>query len=179
MQNNQAIPNEIPDFVDERDVFGLINTKRIKDKKTLNSILKDEKSNIHFKYASVISRLLAFSIDVLILLCIFPLLKILNETFFPMNPMKDQKSIIIILVIWVIYYALFESSLNQGTIGKMIMNIRVVDINGKKLQFSNALFRGIFEIISLFPFGIGIWGMIGNKNKKGWLDKLFNCYVIK
>ena len=42
------------------------------------------------------------------------------------------------LLLWLLYYALMESSPLQATLGKMALSIRVTDMAGQRIQFSCA-----------------------------------------
>src|SRR5260370_21688129 len=55
-----------------------------------------------------------------------------------------------------LYYAYFESSDWQGTIGKKVMSLVVTDLNANRISFARASGRFFAKIISgLIPLGIG------------------------
>ncbi len=55
-----------------------------------------------------------------------------------------------------LYYALMESSERQATLGKVVLNLKVTDMNGNRLSFGRATGRYFAKIVSgLIPFGIG------------------------
>jgi len=56
------------------------------------------------------------------------------------------------LLVYLIVYAIFESSKWRGTIGKMIMKLQTTDIAGNKISFFKALWRNILKL-----FIGGLW----------------------
>src|SRR4029077_16530876 len=58
-------------------------------------------------------------------------------------------------VLWLLYYALMESSPLQATLGKMALSIKVTEIAGQRISFLRALGRNLAKIISGFILLIG------------------------
>jgi uncharacterized RDD family membrane protein YckC len=65
------------------------------------------------------------------------------------------------LVITVLYYSLFESSAKQGTWGKQMLELRVVDMTGERIDIGTAFTRtlvksapSIIILAGLFVFGM-------------------------
>jgi len=56
-------------------------------------------------------------------------------------------SLVVIVLQW-LYYALMESSAKQGTVGKMVLNLKVVDLAGNKITFGRATGRFFGKILS-------------------------------
>lgn len=79
-----------------------------------------------------------------------------------------------------LYYALLESSVHQGTLGKMALGLIVTDIEGKRVTFARASGRFFAKIITgLIPFFIG-YIMAGFTQKKQALhDMIASCLVLK
>ncbi len=78
-----------------------------------------------------------------------------------------------------LYFALMESSKNQGTIGKIVFKIRVTDYEGNRISFARATGRYFGKILSALIIYIGFI-MAGFTDKKQALhDILANCYVVK
>ena len=80
---------------------------------------------------------------------------------------------------WVlmIYWILMESSVLQGSIGKMIVGIRVVDRDGKRLSMKTALYRNAAKIVSAVIFGIGFLMAGWTKRKQALHDTMTGCFV--
>ena len=79
-----------------------------------------------------------------------------------------------------LYYAYFESSNWQGTVGKKVMSLVVTDLNGNRISFARASGRFFAKIISgLIPLGIG-YILAGVTEKKQALhDMIANCLVLR
>lgn len=78
-----------------------------------------------------------------------------------------------------LYFSLMESSKYQGTLGKIALNIKVVDYQGGRISFLRATGRYFSKIISAIIFMIG-YIMAGFTAKKQALhDIIAETYVIK
>jgi uncharacterized RDD family membrane protein YckC len=79
-----------------------------------------------------------------------------------------------------LYYAYFESSDWQGTIGKKVISLVVTDLNGNRISFARASGRFFAKIISgLIPLGIG-YILAGVTEKKQALhDMIAGCLVLR
>lgn len=78
-----------------------------------------------------------------------------------------------------LYFAFMESSKYQGTLGKIILGIKVTDINGQKVTFLRATGRHFGKIISAIIF-LGGFIMAGFTEKKQALhDIMAGCLVVK
>ena len=83
-----------------------------------------------------------------------------------------------VLMNW-LYFALMESSRHQGTVGKLVLNIKVTDYNFGKISFGRATGRFFGKYISSFILMIG-YIMAGLTEKKQALpDMMASCYVIR
>ena len=76
------------------------------------------------------------------------------------------------------YFVILESSFLQGTFGKMILKIKVVNSNGEGLSLLNSTGRFFGKFLSAFILGIGFFMVLFTKNKQGLHDKLANTYVV-
>ena len=84
----------------------------------------------------------------------------------------------IIAVGW-LYFALMESSKNQGTLGKMALSLKVTDMEGNPISFARASGRYFGKIISSMIMMIG-YILAGLTEKKQALhDILAGCLVIR
>jgi len=85
----------------------------------------------------------------------------------------------ITFVLIIVYYTLMEASKFQGTVGKIILGLKVTDINGNKLDVVKALIRNISKIISSLILLIG-YIMAGFTEKKQALhDMIAGTLVVK
>lgn len=71
-----------------------------------------------------------------------------------------------------------ESSVGQGTIGKMIVGIKVGDADGNQISFGNALGRYFAKILSFLILCIGFMMAGWDEKKQALHDKLADTYVF-
>lgn len=87
-------------------------------------------------------------------------------------------ALIALLIDW-LYYALLESSMWQGTLGKKVLGLEVTDLQGHRVSFGRATGRFFGRIISAMILCIGFI-MAGFTEKKQALhDILAGCLVIR
>ena len=65
------------------------------------------------------------------------------------------------------------------TIGGIVCNLRVAKINGKPLEFPDALGRGIAGVVSLLALGLGLLWVLIEPDRQGWHDKLTDTCVVQ
>lgn len=136
----------------------------------------------HFKYASATKRVLAFFLDSLIILFCHMVLGLLF-TLNGINQMIFKLPIIglwwyagIVILPWM-YYALFESSKMQGTIGKYVFGLNVVSLSGERINFAKATGRYFGKFLSQITFGYFL--VLMTKKKQALHDKLASTIVIE
>ncbi len=77
-----------------------------------------------------------------------------------------------------LYYALMESSQKQATFGKIVLSIKVTDLEMNKISFGKASLRYFTKILSALFFYIG-YIMAGFTEKKQALhDLISGCLVV-
>lgn len=76
------------------------------------------------------------------------------------------------------YYVLCETSSWQGTIGKRVLGMRVVNESYQKLSMQEAILRYLSKYLSSFIFCLGYIWIIFDSKKQGWHDKIAGTYVI-
>jgi len=86
--------------------------------------------------------------------------------------------IIVIALSW-IYYAGMESSANQGTLGKMVVGLKVTNLEGEPISFVNATGRYFAKIISAIILGIGYIMAAFTPKKQALHDQLAKTLVVK
>lgn len=168
----------MPDYVNERDVFGQIKSKR-------TSMVKRFKNkhlnapDLKVVYAGLGIRSLATFIDLFIIAC----LMLIPEIFFFSFNFSDidfnSYRFLMLMVIWIFYHAGIDSSAWQGTIGKRLLKLKIVDLYGKEISIARAFFRCLSVFISIVPFGLGIWYISTDRKKRSWHDLIAGSYVIK
>jgi len=151
-------------------------------------------------YAGFWLRLVAYIIDSVVLvlgLCVFVglIAAVVGAGFFrnlgdEMNGAPNVFGPIAVLMIltfifayiaatW-LYYAWFESSEHQATLGKMALGLIVTDTEGRRITFARASGRFFAKMITgLIPFFIG-YIMAGFTQKKQALhDMIASCLVLR
>ncbi|KAA5533391.1 RDD family protein [Taibaiella lutea] len=78
-----------------------------------------------------------------------------------------------------LYFAIQESSVHQGTIGKRIFKIQVVDTDGKRISFLKASGRYFAKYISYALLLLGFFMMLWDKYSRTLHDRICNTFVLK
>jgi uncharacterized RDD family membrane protein YckC len=68
--------------------------------------------------------------------------------------LEDFAALIVLLALWA-YYAFMESSPCQGTVGKLVVGIKVTDVHGARISFPRATGRFFAKILSALPLYTG------------------------
>ena len=138
-------------------------------------------------YAGFISRLIAFSIDIAIIVVVLIFAGWLLNTMSTIFQLGILDSLSTFFEIWVTsvivilfsagYYIFFWTLVGQ-TPGKLLLGLRVVSRSGRPITFWQALRRYVGYFLSAFAIYIGyLWILIDNR-RQGWHDKLADTYVI-
>ena len=77
-----------------------------------------------------------------------------------------------------LYCALMESSLHQGTLGKMFLGIKVTDLNENRIGFGKATGRYFGKYISSFILCIGYIMVAFTQKKQGLHDIMAGCLMV-
>jgi uncharacterized RDD family membrane protein YckC len=77
------------------------------------------------------------------------------------------------------YYAGMESSNFQATPGKMIMGLKVTDLDGGALSFSRATARYFSKILSGLPLYAGYVMILFTVRNQGLHDKIAKTQVVR
>ncbi len=80
--------------------------------------------------------------------------------------------------IWYLYYTVAESSRFQGTFGKRILDLKVVDEAGNRISVGRAAGRLISKILSFIILLIGFLMVGWTEKKQGLHDKIAKTFVI-
>jgi uncharacterized RDD family membrane protein YckC len=79
-----------------------------------------------------------------------------------------------------IYYAWFESSEHQGTLGKMALGLIVTDMQGRRITFARASGRYFSKIVTgLIPLFIGYIMAGFTARKQALHDMMASCLVLR
>lgn len=133
-------------------------------------------------FASFDQRLLASVIDYFILTLFYIFLILLSFIVITEKDQRIMAGLIFLPAIPVfkfIYGAFAEASAQQGTVGKRLLNIKVTDMGGQRINFSKSLMRNGAKILSLLPLFFGYLYCFLNKRGQTWHDIAANTLVIK
>ncbi len=141
--------------------------------------------NINFNISSIGERLLAFIIDTVVKIAYGILVLYLFFSVFNLGYVLDgldQWSVgavySILLFPTVIYPLVLESLMQGQTLGKKVMKIRVVKIDGYQASFGDYLIRWVFRVIDVSVLVIGFITMIITKNNQRFGDIAAGTAVI-
>jgi uncharacterized RDD family membrane protein YckC len=132
--------------------------------------------------AGIGPRFAAYLIDIIpVVLLSFVVLYLVNGADMFNSDRKDAMDSVraLGLMLWIFYCAIMESTSYQGTIGKRLMDIKVVNASGGRLTVFEAIIRNITKLLSSLPLGLGFFWMLFNKKKKCWHDMLSGAWVVR
>ena len=143
----------------------------------MNDLLNDPEEGPEVRPARFSERLVAFMLDGLLFYGLFLLsLKLLNPRVPVLVNPRGQAVLSVWLVLFMLYHAGFASA-GRPTIGKELMGLRVVDLEGLPLPFPRSLARALGYLLSTF-FNIGfLWALI-NSEGRAWHDLLAGSQVV-
>lgn len=131
--------------------------------------MKKERSSNSVKYAGFWVRFLAFILDSILIGAVATILSQGNNAI---------QSSISLAIGW-LYFAFMESSVKQATLGKMVLGLKVTDMDGKKISFARATGRYFSKILSMIILLIGFIMIAFTEKKQGLHDKIAETLVIK
>lgn len=126
--------------------------------------------------ANLSTRFAAFFVDIAILLAPFIItLKLnFNKREFDGVLFYQSKNIFILFSLYSAAYFLLTESLGGQSLGKMLLNLRVVedDKYQKPIGFSTSVKRILLLPLAALPFGLGIFSAIWESKSRTWHDKV-------
>lgn len=155
--------------------------------------------NFRGQYAGFVSRLIAFAIDnFMISLTIFLTGWILRTTaeMVPFESIMGSSNAFISAIrgifafltsspmlvayttIFILLYHIFFLVLAGSTPGKAVLGLRVVGLDGKRLNFARAFLRVLGYIPSAVVLFVGFFWIIIDNRRQAWHDKLARTCVI-
>lgn len=75
-------------------------------------------------------------------------------------------------------YLLFSWTLTGRTVGKALMGLRIVPMNGSRLTLGRSLFRLFGYLVSLAPLGLGFAWILVDDQRRGFHDRLAGTCVV-
>lgn len=131
-------------------------------------------------YAGFGRRLVAYAVDMLILLAFFMILGafIFASSGTSQPPPEGVLNFFGFIVSW-LYFALNESTDKQATWGKRLMNLKVTDMEGNQIGFGKATGRHFGKLLSGAILLIGYFMAAFTEKKQALHDKMAGCLVIE
>ncbi len=90
-----------------------------------------------------------------------------------------QVIVLVVLAVNVIYNSICEASPMRGSFGKRLCKLVVVDIDGVRLSYLNALLRSIGKALSIFFGYLGFISILFTEHKQAVHDLIAKTYVVK
>lgn len=136
------------------------------------------------KIASPIRRFLGYAIDSLIGCGPFVYFVYLTVSSKSVYAGLDNAMVgLTVSLFWASIYPILNSYLTSkvgGTIGKMAVNTKVVDSNGRLISFYKAIFRNYigYTVSGTIAYLGFIWILVDKKNRRAWHDLIADTYVV-
>lgn len=133
-------------------------------------------------FASFDQRLMASAIDYFLLLIAYVFVVLILYIFIDTKNFRIGTALILLLLIPIakfIYASIAEASIKQATIGKRLMDIKVGDLFGNRLDIGTSILRNFAKILSTLPLFIGYLYCFMNKKQQCLHDVLANTLVVK
>ncbi|RZL49795.1 MAG: RDD family protein [Pedobacter sp.] len=133
-------------------------------------------------FASFDQRLMATAIDYFLLLVCYVVIVLIFYIFIDQKLFRIGTAVLFLLLVPVakLVYAIFaEASNKQATIGKRLMDIKVGDMYGNRLDLVTSFARNIAKILSTLPVFIGYFFCFFNKKQQCLHDVIANTLVVK
>lgn len=133
-------------------------------------------------FAAFDQRLLASAIDYFFLTCAYAVLVLLG---FIVVDDKAQRIVLafsglpLIPIAKFLYGSFAEASPKQGTIGKILLNIKVTDLGGHRIRLGNSFGRNSAKLLSVMTLFIGYLYSFLNKKQQCLHDLMADTLVVK
>ncbi|SRR5258706_16423769 len=138
------------------------------------------------QYAGAISRAVAFGIDVAIIsvtMLVVAGLALTIEGFFPGRIFAGVRFTItvaaeVIDAVFAIAYPIAFWAVLSETPGDMLMGLRIVRTDGKRMNLRRALLRYVGCLLAALPLFLGFLWILVDERRQGWHDKIAGTYVL-
>lgn len=136
------------------------------------------------QYGGFWRRLFAYLIDVLVMIIPIVLLVSLSLGVDPTLAEQDLDTFKAAeswlgLVLWWLYFALFNSSRWQGSIGKKLLGMKVTDARGRRISFVRASVRYFASLLSGALLMLGFLMIAFTRKKQGLHDFIAGTQVVR
>ena len=119
---------------------------------------------VAFPHAMFLERMAAAVLDLILILLITAVL--------------DTERFNLVLLMALAYHVGFIAW-KGTTVGGIIMQLRVVRMDGTPVRGADALVRGLASIFSTVVLGLGFLWIIRDPERQAWHDRIAGTYVVK
>lgn len=81
-------------------------------------------------------------------------------------------------ILYIIYSIVMDVSPIQGTVGKRIVKIKVINKDGSRLSLKESMTRNLFKMVSMIPFCLGHLWILFSRNKRSWHDSVAKTDIV-
>ena len=128
---------------------------------------------MHFE--NFVKRSCAYFIDILALVIVllpFKILFIYTDLLLPFG------QACFFAALSLIYFSYMESGTKQATIGKLFLNLKVVNLDGERISFGRALLRNIARLINIPTYSLCYLPILFTRHHQGVHDIIARTTVV-
>ncbi len=138
--------------------------------------------NLNYKIVSIGERIIAFLIDAFILYLYAILVRLIGDAIgYVYDDRWTQRGLVSLIFLPAMGYSLFMHSIFNGrTIGKMLLKMRVVRLDGTPVHWSNYLVRWMLRLVDIWIFfgSIGLLTILFSERRQRLGDAAAGTVVI-
>jgi len=138
--------------------------------------------NLAYKIVSIGERIVAFFIDLFILYLYWILVDIIGDAIgYIYKDGWTQRGLVGLIFLPAMFYSLWMHSLCNGrTVGKMLLKMRVVRVDGTPVHWSNLLVRWMLRLVDIWIFlgSIGLLTILFSERRQRLGDAAAGTIVI-
>ena len=138
--------------------------------------------NLDYKIVGIGERIIAFLIDGFILYMFVLLVNLIGDAIsYVYEDSWTQRGLVALIFLPAMFYSLLMHSLFNGrTVGKMLMKMRVVRVDGTPVHWSNLLVRWMLRLVDIWIFlgSIGILSILFSDKRQRTGDAAAGTVVI-
>lgn len=156
----------------------------------------DPPSTLQGQYAGFISRLIAYTIDLLVVIATITIVGITVDMFLRFFGLDEFIDTLLtgqnvlgeilrffafvgsIAFISFSYFVLIWTFTAGQSVGKLLMGLRIVPLDGSKMGFGRSVIRYFAFLLSAVVLFIGLFWVLVSDSRQGWHDKIARTCVI-
>jgi len=130
-------------------------------------------------FAGFWTRVAAYIVDYVILVVAIVILAMATRAAARSDAATASITLLLYLAVPWLYTALFESGPSQATPGKLALQVKVTDLQGRRIGFGRATARYFAEWITGLTFGVGYAMTAFTSKRQALHDKIAETVVVK